>query len=32
MGAMEAALDELKIPASSRYSETFAPDPSFTIA
>lgn len=32
MAAMEIALDELKIPASRRFSETFAPDPSFTIA
>lgn len=32
MSAMEAALDEMNVPASRRFSETFAPDPSFTIA
>lgn len=32
MAAMENILDELGIPAKRRFSETFAPDPSFTIA
>lgn len=32
IGAIEAALDKLNIPAVRRFSETFAPDPSFTIA
>lgn len=32
MAAMERALDELRVPDSRRFSETFAPDPSFTIA
>lgn len=32
MAATEAALDALNIPGSRRFSETFAPDPSFTIA
>lgn len=32
MGAIEGALDELAVPANRRFSETFAPDPQFTIA
>jgi nitric oxide dioxygenase len=32
MGAMEALLDDMGVPAQRRFSETFAPDPSFTIA
>lgn len=32
MGAIDEALDRLKVPEARRFSETFAPDPSFTIA
>lgn len=32
MGAVERTLDELNVPSTHRFSETFAPDPSFTIA
>ena len=32
MNAVENVLDELKVPDTQRFSETFAPDPSFTIA
>jgi nitric oxide dioxygenase len=32
MGAVERTLDELDVPSTHRFSETFAPDPSFTIA
>ena len=32
MAAMEAALDQLGVPLARRFSEAFAPDPSFTAA
>lgn len=32
MNAVDNVLNELNVPATNRFSETFAPDPSFTIA